>query len=114
MLAKASLLNGAMDAIRCHHERLDGSGYPNGLADGGIPLLARVVCVADAFDAMTTRRPYCEPMSVHDAMGELLKGAGRQFDLACVEALAEAVGSGKLADVLPAPETSLAGEPAVR
>lgn len=62
--------------------------------------------MADAFDAMTTRRPYCDPMSVQDALGELLKGAGRQFDLACVEAMAEAVGSGKLADVLPAAETA--------
>ncbi len=112
MLAGASLVSGAMDAIRCHHERLDGSGYPHGLADGKIPLLARVVCVADAFDAMTTRRPYCEPMSIRDAMGELLKGAGRQFDLACVEAMAEAIGSGKLADVLPAVELAHADEPA--
>ena len=87
MLAGASLVSGALDAIRCHHERLDGSGYPLGLSDGEIPLLARIVCVADAFDAMTTRRPYSEPLSLQNALGELLKGAGKQFDLACVEAL---------------------------
>lgn len=107
MLTGASLVSGAMDAIRCHHERLDGSGYPNGLSDADIPLLARIVCVADAFDAMTTRRPYSEPLSLRDALGELLNGAGKQFDLACVEALTEAVGSGQLADMLPAqPETA--------
>ncbi len=110
MLAGASVVSGAMDAIRCHHERLDGSGYPNGLSDGDIPLLARVVCVADAFDAMTTRRPYAEPLSLRDALVELLNGAEKQFDLACVEALTEAVGSGKLANVLPAePEPSPVG-----
>ncbi len=102
MLAGASLVSGALDAIRCHHERLDGSGYPQGLSGGDIPLPARVICVADAFDAMTTRRPYSEPLSLREALAELLKNAGKQFDLACVEALAEAVGSGKLADVLPA------------
>jgi len=102
MLTGASVVSGAMDAIRCHHERLDGSGYPNGLSGGDIPLPARIVCVADAFDAMTTHRPYSEPLSLRDALGELLNGAGKQFDLACVEALAEAVGSGKLVDVLPA------------
>lgn len=101
MLADASLLSGAMDAIRCHHERLDGSGYPQGLSDGDIPLPARIVCVADAFDAMTTRRTYSKAMSLRDALAEMLKNAGKQFDLACVEALAEAVGSGKLTDVLP-------------
>ena len=101
MLTGAPLISGAMDAIRCHHERLDGSGYPNGLSGGDIPLLARIVCVADAFDAMTTRRPYSEPMSLRDALGELLNGAGEQFDLACVEAITEAVGAGELADVLP-------------
>ena len=102
MLAGASLVSGALDAIRCHHERLDGSGYPQGLSGGDIPLPARVICVADAFDAMTTRRPYAEPLSLREALAELLKNAGKQFDLACAEALAEAVGSGKLADILPA------------
>jgi len=102
MLAGASLVSGALDAIRCHHERLDGSGYPQGLSNGDISLPARVLCVADAFDAMTTRRPYSEPLSLRDALAELLNGAGKQFDLACVEALTEAIGAGKLADVLPA------------
>ncbi len=102
MLSGAPISDGALDAIRCHHERLDGSGYPNGLSDGGIPLLARVVCVADAFDAMTTCRPYSKALSIREALSELLKGADKQFDLACVEAMAEAIGSGKLADALPA------------
>lgn len=102
MLASASLLSGVLAAIRCHHERLDGSGYPKGLVGDNIPLLARIIGVADAFDAMTSQRPYCQAVSASDALSELLGGAGQKFDLACVEALSEAVGAGELADVLPA------------
>ncbi|WLB52410.1 response regulator [Bradyrhizobium sp. 521_C7_N1_3] len=69
-----------------HHERWDGAGYPNGLQADEIPVAARVVAVADVFDALTTRRPYKEPMPLDVARNYLIENRGRQFDPACVEA----------------------------
>lgn len=69
-----------------HHERWDGAGYPNGLRADEIPVPARVVAVADVFDALTTRRPYKEPMPLDMARDYLVENQGRQFDPACVEA----------------------------
>ncbi|AWL99618.1 HD-GYP domain-containing protein [Bradyrhizobium amphicarpaeae] len=69
-----------------HHERWDGAGYPNGLKADEIPVAARVVAVADVFDALTTRRPYKEPMPIDEARSYLVENKGRQFDPACVEA----------------------------
>jgi putative two-component system response regulator len=69
-----------------HHERWDGAGYPNGLRADEIPVAARVVAVADVFDALTTRRPYKEPMPLDVARNYLVENQGRQFDPACVEA----------------------------
>jgi len=69
-----------------HHERWDGAGYPNGLKADEIPVAARVVAVADVFDALTTRRPYKEPMPIELARSYLVENKGRQFDPACVEA----------------------------
>ena len=68
------------DIIRHHHEWFDGRGYPDGLAGTDIPLLARIVAVADAFDAMNSNRPYRRGMTEQIAMGEIVKGAGTQFD----------------------------------
>lgn len=69
-----------------HHERWDGTGYPNRLGQTEIPIAARVVAVADVFDALTTKRPYKEAMSLKDAMDYLIDHKGRQFDPACVDA----------------------------
>ncbi|MBR0859021.1 HD domain-containing phosphohydrolase [Bradyrhizobium liaoningense] len=69
-----------------HHERWDGAGYPNRLKADEIPVPARVVAVADVFDALTTRRPYKEPMPLEVARNYLIENQGRQFDPACVEA----------------------------
>jgi putative two-component system response regulator len=69
-----------------HHERWDGAGYPNGLRADEIPVAARVVAVADVFDALTTRRPYKEPMPLEVARHYLVEHQGQQFDPACVEA----------------------------
>jgi putative nucleotidyltransferase with HDIG domain len=63
-----------------HHEKLDGSGYPNGLAGDDILYEARILSVADAFDAMTTKRPYREPLTIEGALREMEKCAGSQFD----------------------------------
>ena len=74
------------DIIVAHHERWDGMGYPNGLAKDEIPLYARILCVVDSYDAMTSRRPYREPMSVAEARAELQRCSGRQYDPLVVEA----------------------------
>jgi HD-GYP domain-containing protein (c-di-GMP phosphodiesterase class II) len=63
-----------------HHEKWDGSGYGTGLRAEGIPLAARVFAVADVFDALTSRRPYKEPMSVEEAMAILEHGRRSHFD----------------------------------
>lgn len=68
------------DSILSHHEWFDGSGYPRGLAGDAIPLLARILAVVDAFDAMTSERPYCAAMSREEALAEVRDGAGTQFD----------------------------------
>jgi ribonuclease P protein subunit RPR2 len=72
--------------VRHHHERWDGLGYPDGLAGEAIPLSARVFAVADALDALTTDRPYRPASSFADARGEVLRGAGSQFDPVVVAA----------------------------
>jgi len=78
-------LRGIAEAVYHHHEHFDGSGYPEGLAGEEIPLLARILAVADAFSAMTTDRPYRPGMNHVDAAGELLDKAGTQFDPSIVE-----------------------------
>ena len=78
----------ALPVVRGHHERWDGRGYPDGLAGEDIPLTARVVAVADAFDAMTSDRPYRAGMPAARAFAELHAGAGTHFDPDCVAAFA--------------------------
>jgi len=73
--------------VRCHHERWDGSGYPDGLREHEIPLAARIVSCCDAFNAMTTDRPYRRAMPDSAALAELLAHAGTQFDPLVVAAL---------------------------
>jgi putative nucleotidyltransferase with HDIG domain len=73
--------------VRHHHERTDGSGYPDGLRGEAIPLGARILGVADAYDAMTSNRPYRTPFTAEAAVAELHRNAGRQFDRRAVEAL---------------------------
>jgi putative two-component system response regulator len=72
--------------VRSHHERLDGQGFPDGLRGEKIPIEARIVAVADAFDAMTTRRPYRESRPPAEALAELRRVAGSQLDPEAVEA----------------------------
>ena len=79
-----------------HHERWDGSGYPSGIAGVDIPRESRAIFVADAFDAMTTDRPYGEVLSTEEALAELRHCSGRQFDPQLVDAMHEAWRSGLL------------------
>jgi HD-GYP domain-containing protein (c-di-GMP phosphodiesterase class II) len=73
------------EAILYHHERFDGQGYPFGLTGTAIPVLSRIVLVADAFDAMTSKRAYQPALPVDFAVHEIRKNAGSQFDPAVVE-----------------------------
>jgi putative nucleotidyltransferase with HDIG domain len=72
--------------VRHHHERFDGGGYPDGLQGGKIPLMARIIAVADAYDAMTSARPYRDAMPRKVALARLVEGAGSQFDETVVSA----------------------------
>ena len=80
MLARLTDFRFAVPVALYHHERWDGSGYPSGRAGEGIPLEARVLAVADAFDAMTTERSYKSALSPEQALAELDRCAGSQFD----------------------------------
>ncbi|WP_022855447.1 HD-GYP domain-containing protein [Thermodesulfobacterium thermophilum] len=71
---------GVIEMVLYHHERWDGKGYPAGLKKREIPLGARIIAVADAFSAMTDKRPYRNPLSFEEALEELKKGSGSQFD----------------------------------
>ena len=79
------------DAVRHHHERFDGLGYPFGLSGSTIPLVARILCVADAFDAMISERAYKAPLSDHFALTELLNHSGTQFDPLMVDAMVDMI-----------------------
>jgi HD-GYP domain-containing protein (c-di-GMP phosphodiesterase class II) len=79
-----------------HHENVDGSGYPDGLKGDQIPLLGRIVSVADAFDAMTTDRPYSKAMTFEAALSRLRFLAGKKFDGTCVSAIEKAAAAGDL------------------
>jgi HD-GYP domain-containing protein (c-di-GMP phosphodiesterase class II) len=79
-------LKDIIPGVRGHHERIDGKGYPDNLRDGDIPTIARIIAVADTFDAMTTDRPYRKAMSSETALEELRKNSGIQFDKDVVEA----------------------------
>lgn len=80
IVEKMEFLTGTSEIVKSHHESWDGSGYPDGLEGGEIPLGARIIAVADSFDAMTTDRSYRRALSVDEAVERLKSGAGTQFD----------------------------------
>jgi len=90
ILHDLDFLGPALDYVHCHHERPDGKGYPRHLKDEDIPLGAKILAVADAFDAMTTDRPYQKGKNPEVALGILKKHAGTKWDKKCV-AVFEAV-----------------------
>jgi HD domain len=91
IVREIGFLNEALNGIMHHHERIDGRGYPMGLANDEIPEFARIIAVADAFDSMTSTRAYRQAMGVDGAIEELRKGAGSQFDPRYVRAFIEAL-----------------------
>jgi HD-GYP domain-containing protein (c-di-GMP phosphodiesterase class II) len=101
IVREIGFLNEALAGIMHHHERIDGRGYPMGFAGHEIPLFARIIAVADAFDSMTSTRSYREARSIAEAVEELRKGAGSQFDPLLVDAFIAALESESWS--LPAP-----------
>ncbi len=92
VVAPMAFLGRATDVICCHHERWDGRGYPRGLAGDAIPLPARIFSVVDAFDAMTSDRPYRKALPTERAIEEITAGSGTQFDPEIVEAFLIMIG----------------------
>jgi HD-GYP domain-containing protein (c-di-GMP phosphodiesterase class II) len=86
IIQDSAWLSDGAPVVEGHHEKFDGSGYPRGLAGEAIPLLARIFAVGDVFDALTSRRPYKEPLAFEAAMLILREGRGRHFDPKIVEA----------------------------
>jgi HD domain len=91
IVSEIGFLDEALAGIMHHHERIDGRGYPMGLAGDEIPEFARVIAVADAFDAMTSNRSYRGARSIKDAVADLRKWSGTQFDPALVDAFVAAL-----------------------
>ena len=86
LIGNIAFLEPARELVRAHHEKYDGTGYPKGLAGEAIPLGARIFAVADAFDALTTERPYREALDPTEAERRIAAGRGSQFDPAVVDA----------------------------
>lgn len=80
LIREVPQLNEVIQAVACHHERFDGSGYPRGLGGEGIPLIGRVIAIADSYSAMRLDRPYRKGMGQDRVLKELVAGAGTQFD----------------------------------
>ena len=91
MVRDIEFLKGSIQAILYHHERMDGRGYPTGLSGEQIPLFARIIAVADAFDSLTTSSSHRDAHTVEEAVAELRRRAGTQFDPAIVAALERAL-----------------------
>ena len=98
----SELLEVAERIVRNHHERWDGTGYPDGLAGEDIPAVARIAAVADVFDVLVHERPYKDSWSVEAATAEIRKGAGTQFDPAMVAAFEDLGPAAWAMDVQPA------------
>lgn len=102
-------LQGALDGIRHHHERWDGRGYPDGLRRAEIPFAARIIAAADAYDAMTTHRPYRNAGSPERAASEIVEAAGTQLCPLVVRAFERLFDAGRFKPIVPHPLTKPGG-----
>jgi putative nucleotidyltransferase with HDIG domain len=96
LVEQVAQLRSFASTVRSHHERWDGLGYPDGLAGEAIPLEARIICIADSFDAMTSARSYREQIGVAIAAREIHSCAGKQFDPELVAAFERLFSAGEL------------------
>jgi HD-GYP domain-containing protein (c-di-GMP phosphodiesterase class II) len=96
IMSQIPAMKGFLPGMYMHHEMVDGNGYPQGLKGDEIPMQARIVAVADTFDAMTTDRPYQKAMKFEDALGLIKKFVGSRYDERVVGALMEACDSGQI------------------
>ncbi|MFH1093958.1 MAG: HD domain-containing phosphohydrolase [Candidatus Omnitrophota bacterium] len=96
ILAPIEDIKESIEIIRHHHERIDGKGYPSGYTGDQIPARSRIIAVADSFDAMTSDRPYRKAMPIEEALAELEKNRGTQFDEETVDAFIQAYKKGKI------------------
>lgn len=104
IIKKVRALRRPAEIVRSHHERPDGRGYPFGLMSHDVPIGARILNVSDAFDAMTSDRPYRRALSVDSALRELAQGAGTQFDRDVVDCLMRLNAQGQFA-LIPSPSS---------
>jgi putative nucleotidyltransferase with HDIG domain len=91
IVSRISSLQDSVPAIRHHHERWDGLGYPDGLSGENIPVEAAIIAIADAWDAMTTERPYAVALQMNEALLQIRAGRGKQFHPSVVDAFWELV-----------------------
>ena len=96
ILERVGRFEGLLAVVELHHENHDGTGYPFGLAGDAVPIEARIVHVADAFDAMTTTRSYRPALSLRAAVQEIERNAGNQFDPVAAKAFLELIAEGKV------------------
>ena len=111
ILSAVSMFKGVVDVVKYHHERIDGLGYPEGISGEHIPLLSRIVSVADAFDSMVSDRQYRSRLDLDDAKTQLIQGKDTQFDAQIVDSflvilkdydrLAQEVSSTYLPNIMP-------------
>lgn len=89
-------IDGLLDGVRYHHEKFDGTGYPDGLSDTDIPLVARILCIADCYDAMTSNRVYRKRLSDEEVKAEFIRCSGTQFDPGITEICIKLLDEGTL------------------
>jgi putative nucleotidyltransferase with HDIG domain len=110
IVARISSLSDSVPAIRHHHERWDGIGYPDRLSGTDVPVEAAIIAIADAWDAMTTDRPYASALAMDEAMAQIRAGRGKQFNPAVVDAFLSVARRRPAEITPPAPSvTALAG-----
>ncbi len=104
IVSKVRTLGRAAEIVRTHHEQPDGRGYPHGLRGDDVPIGARILKVSDAFDAMTSDRPYRRALSLESALSQIQRGAGTEFDAPVVECLVNLHREGRF-PLIPSPSS---------
>src|SRR5262249_34935536 len=105
-LADVKQIQDIIPGVLHHHERYDGKGYPDGLAGQGIPLMGRIICLADCFDAMTSTRTYRKALPLEVTLADIRRCSGTQFDPALADAFLR-IGTDRLREVVRHQESSV-------